>query len=108
MKLQITARHFHASPQLHSNLKEALERIEKFNDTLSSAHVILDAESDGVRRAEIVVKIAEKQLHAHAEEQNMHKAIDAMMEKIERQLKKENEKMKAHKPAASDLFATGV
>lgn len=97
MKVQITARHFHASPQLHDNLKDAIDRLERFNATLSSAHVILDAQNDGVRRAEIVVKIAEKQVHAHAQELNMHKAIDAMLEKLERQLKKENEKMKAHK-----------
>ncbi len=97
MKVQITARHFHASPQLHENLKEAIDRLEKFNDTITGAHVILDAQNDGVRRAEIVVKIAEKQVHAHAEEDNMHKAIDSMLEKLERQLKKENEKMKPHK-----------
>ncbi len=97
MKVQITARHFHASPQLHENLKEALDRLEKFNTTITGAHVILDAQNDVVRRAEIVVKIAEKQVHAHAEEDNMHKAIDSMLEKLERQLKKENEKMKTHK-----------
>jgi ribosomal subunit interface protein len=97
MQVQITARHFHASPQLHDNLKEAIDRLEKFNGTLTGAHVILDGQNVGVRRAEIVVKIAEKQVHAHAEEDNMHKAIDSMLEKLERQLKKENEKMKAHK-----------
>jgi putative sigma-54 modulation protein len=105
MKVQITARHFHASPQLHSNLKEALDRLEKFNDTISGAHVILDAQNESVRRAEIVVKIADKQVHAHAVEDNMHKAIDAMLDKLQRQLKKENERLKDHKSEPAHLIA---
>ena len=97
MKIQITARHFHASPQLHASIKESLDLIEKFNDSISGAHVILDAEKSGVRRAEIIVKILDKTVCAHAEDDNMYKAIDAMLEKVSRQLKKQNEKLKAHK-----------
>jgi putative sigma-54 modulation protein len=106
MKIQITARHFHASPQLHASLKESLNRIEKFNDSITGAHVILDAEKSGVRRAEIIVRILDKSICAHAEEDNMFKAIEAMLDKVERQLKKENEKLKIHKSLpASALVA---
>lgn len=103
MKIQITARHFHASPQLHASLKESLNKIEKFNDSITGAHVILDAERSGARRAEIVVSILDKTVCAHAEEENMFKAIESMLDKVERQLKKQNEKLKIHKslPAAS-------
>ena len=97
MKIQITARHFHASPQLHASLKDSLNKIEKFNDSITGAHVILDAEKNGVRRAEIIVKVLDKAICAHAEEDNMYKAIEAMLDKVERQLKKENEKLKIHK-----------
>jgi putative sigma-54 modulation protein len=103
MKIQITARHFHASPQLHASLKESLNKIEKFNDSITGAHIILDAERSGTRRAEIVVSILDKTVCAHAEEENMFKAIESMLDKVERQLKKENEKLKIHKslPASS-------
>jgi putative sigma-54 modulation protein len=97
MKIQITARHFHASPQLHASLKESLNKIEKFNDSITGAHVILDAERNGVRRAEIIVKILDKSICAHAEEENMYKAIESMLDRVERQLKKEKEKLKIHK-----------
>jgi ribosomal subunit interface protein len=60
---------------------------------------VLDAPTAGSRKAEMTVKILDKVLHAHAEEDNMHKAIESMLGKIERQLKKENEKMKVHKSA---------
>ena len=97
MKIQITARHFHASPQLHASINESLEKIARFNDSITGAHVILDAERNGIRRAEIIVKILDKSICAHAEEENMYKAIEAMFDKVERQLKKENEKLKIHK-----------
>lgn len=105
MKIQITARHFHASPQLHASLKESLNKIEKFNDSITGAHVILDAERNGMRRAEIVVRVLDKTICVHADEDNMYKAIDAMLDKVERQLKKENEKLKVHKSVPASVLA---
>ena len=100
MKIQITARHFHASPQLHQNLKDDLEKMAKFNDSITSAHVILDSGSGGTQRAEVVVKILDKSISAHADDTSMGRAIESMLEKVERQLKKEKEKLKAHRGAS--------
>ena len=97
MKFQITARHFHASSELHTNLQESFEKLAKFNDSITGTHVILDAEKSGVRKAECIVKILDKSVCAEAEDETMGKAIEAMLEKIERQLKKEKEKLKGHK-----------
>jgi putative sigma-54 modulation protein len=105
MKIQITARHFHASPSLHASLKDDLNKIEKFNDSITGAHVILDAERNGVRRAEIIVRVLDKTICVHAEDDNMYKAIDSMLEKVERQLKKENEKLKVHKSVPASVLA---
>ena len=103
MKIQITARHFHASSELHDNLKESLNKLAKYNDSITGAHVILDSQKSGIRRAEIIVKILGKSIFAHAEEDAMGKSIESMLEKVERQLKEENEKLKLHKsvPAAT-------
>ena len=99
MNIQITARHYHASQQLHQNLVESLEKLSRFNDSITGVHIILDAGQAGVGRAESVVSIADKSLVAHAEEGSMGKAIEAMLDKTERLLKKENEKLKLHKAA---------
>ena len=106
MKIQITARHFHASQELHLHLQESIEKLAKFNDSITGAHVILDAEKSGIRRAEGIVKILDKSIFGVAEDGVMGKAIDAMLDKIERQLKKENEKLKIHKsvPAAAAVM----
>ncbi len=97
MNVQITARHFQASAELQENLRNAVAKLEKFNGSITGVHVILDAEKAGVRRAEIVVKIYDKTVCAHAIDDNMYKAIESMMAKINRQLKRENEKLKVHR-----------
>ncbi len=99
MNIQVTARHFNASAVLQENLRQEVESMAKYNDSIHGAHVILDAQNNGIRRAEIVINIAEKVITAHADEENMHKAIEAMFAKAMRQLKKEKEKMKVHKSA---------
>ena len=97
MKFQITARHYHASQHLHRNLEENAARFARFNDSVESVHFILDAGQAGSGRAEGIVKIHDKAVVAHAEDGAMGKAIELMLEKLERQLKRENEKLKVHK-----------
>ncbi len=97
MNVQITARHYSASSQLHENLRENFQRISRFNDAITGVHVVLDGAQSGAQRAEAVVRVSEKDIVAHAEDPSMGKAIEAMMEKVERQLKKQNEKVKGHK-----------
>ncbi len=97
MNIQITARHFNASPQLHANLREDIDKLSKFNDSITGVHVILDAQQVNVKKAEMVVNILDKTVCAHAEEDNMFKAIEGMLSKVERQLKKENEKLKVRR-----------
>ena len=80
MNIQITARHYHASQQLHQNLVESLEKLSKFNDSITGVHIILDAGQAGIGRAEALVSIADKSLVAHAEEGSMGKAIEAMLD----------------------------
>ena len=106
MNIQITARHFHASEHLHQNLQESLERLAKFNDSMTGVHIILDAEKSGVNRAEAIVKIQDKSVCAEAEDGVMGKAIESMLEKIERLLKKEKEKLKGHKSVPMSAIIT--
>jgi ribosomal subunit interface protein len=108
MKIQITARHYHASQNLHQSLTENAERLARFNDSVEGVHFILDAGQPGVSRAEAIVKIRDKAIAAHAEEGAMGKAIEMMLEKAERQLKKENEKLKLHQGESLSSAAAAV
>lgn len=103
MNIKVTARHFNASDALQQSVQEAAESLQRFYPNITDINVILDAEKKNLRRAEFIVNILHLTVSAEAEEENMGKALDVALERVERQLKKENEKLKSHKaqPVAS-------
>jgi putative sigma-54 modulation protein len=97
MNVQFTSRHFHASDTLKQNVIGRTEELVKFYENITSAHVVLDAEDDLRKKAEIVLSTRGKSITGKAEDERMSAAIDAVFAKVERQLKKQNEKVKGHK-----------
>ncbi|MBO7131609.1 MAG: ribosome-associated translation inhibitor RaiA [Fibrobacterales bacterium] len=94
MNIQVTARHFHASATLNQNVREKIEKLEKFHHGITDVVVVLDEEKERVRIVELSVNIPEKTISATAQEETMHAAIDAAVAKIQRMLVKENAKQK--------------
>lgn len=97
MNIQITSRHFHGSPELQTSIREDAEKLGKFNASITGIRVILDAEKNNIRKAEILIHVHDKDLCLTAEADNMHKAWEEAFLKAERQLKKENQKLKGYK-----------
>jgi len=97
MNIKVTARHFTASENLQNRVQEAAENLQKFYPNITDVTVILDAEKKNLRRAEIIVNVLHQTIAAEGEEENMGKALEIAIERVERQLKKENEKLKSHK-----------
>ena len=97
MNVQITSRHFHASDSLKEAVTERTEELIKYYENITSAHIILDAEDELRKTAEIVLHAKGKEVAASAHSDKMGQAIDEAFEKAERQLKKVNEKIKEHK-----------
>ena len=95
MDIQITARHSKASADLQARLTDELSALEKFNDKITSCHVILDSENEN-KTVEITMHVQAHQLSANAKAENLGKAIDEAVAKIEVQLKKIKEKVKEH------------
>ena len=96
MEVQITSRHNKASQELQDTIAAEINKLEKFYDKITSCHVVLDSESL-VKTVEITMSAQGQQVVASAKAENLGKAIDGAVSKVERQLKKLNEKMKDHK-----------
>lgn len=97
MEIQITSRHgSKASPTLQETITAELQKMEKYYDKITECHVILDSEKLE-KTIEITMHTKGKEIVASASAENIGKAIDEVLEKIERQLKKLNEKIKDHK-----------
>ncbi len=97
MNIQITSRHFKSSSELKDNIKEMVNKLSKFYDSITAVHVILDAEKKNIRHAEIIVNVRDKSICVSNEADNMRKAVEKAFDKAGRQLKKENQKLKGHR-----------
>ena len=96
MEIQITSRHEKASQSLQDTITAELEGLQKFYDRITSCHVVLDKER-GKEMMEVVVHMAGHTIAGTAKAENLGKAIDLAIAKVERQLKKISEKIKSHK-----------
>lgn len=101
MNIQITTRHeSHISDETRAFIEAEVLNLEKFYDKITSAHVICDRESHKNGQedtVELVLGVDGNNLSAKATDENLGKALDAVVEKMTRQLKKKNEKVKSHK-----------
>jgi ribosomal subunit interface protein len=103
MEVQLTTRHTKASDNFKETIVAKLSKMEKFHEKITSCHVVLDSEHGAENFAEIVISIQGGTVAAKANGENMGKAIDEALAKIERQLKKNNEKMKSHKAVKVEI-----
>lgn len=98
MQIATTFRHMEPSDALKSYAEEKLERIKKYIDEPIVAQVYLTVEK--IRHI-VEISINAKGVTTKASEatNDMYAAIDAVIDKIERQLRRYKERLKAHKPA---------
>jgi putative sigma-54 modulation protein len=96
MNVQFTARHFRASETLKETVTARAEELTRYYENITSVHIILDAEDDIRKTAEIVLHTKHKDITGTAKNEKMGVAIDGMFDKVERQLKKLNQKIKNH------------
>ena len=98
MEIRITSRHQKASPSLQDTIVAELNKLERFSEKITSCHVIIGSERVD-QTVEITMHAFDHQLVALGKAENIGKAFDSALEKIERQLIKINQKIKNHKHA---------
>ncbi len=96
MNIQITSRHSKVSQDTQAYLKNELNSLDKYYDKITSGHVIIDSENI-LKIVEIVLNIQGSTINAKAKSENFGKSVDMALNKVIRQLKKTNEKIKGHK-----------
>ena len=92
MQTNLTGHHIEITPALRDYVNDKLERIERHFENVTSAHVILSVEK--LRHtAEATIHVAGNDIFADATDSDMYAAIDALIDKIDRQIKKHKEKL---------------
>ncbi|HEN8799654.1 ribosome-associated translation inhibitor RaiA [Pseudomonas sp. CM25] len=94
MQVNISGHHVEVTEPLREYVLEKLARVEGHFDKITNAQVILKVEKLQ-QKVEATLQIPGGEVVANAEDQDMYAAIDAMADKLDRQLKKHKEKQQS-------------
>lgn len=100
MQVSVTFRHMDVSEPVKAYVEEKIARVKKYIDEPIDAQAVLSVEKKIRHKAEVTIVAKGITIKGSEETNDMYAAIDAMVDKIERQLKRYKEKLKEHKPAS--------
>jgi ribosome hibernation promoting factor len=95
MQIQISGHQVDVTPALRDYVSSKLERLVRHFDHVIDVTVILSVEKL-LHTAEANVQTSGKVMHADASGADMYAAIDALADKLDRQIKKHKEKITDH------------
>ncbi len=95
MHINLTGNHLEVTPALREYVRDKFTRVERHFDHVTAIHIVLAVEKQR-HKAEAELHVSGANLHADAEHDDMYAAIDLMMDKLDRQVKKHKEKLKDH------------
>ncbi len=100
MQIAVTFRHMETSEPVRAYIEEKVSRVKKYIDEPIDAQVSISVEKKIRHRAEVTIVAKGITIKGSEETNDMYAAIDNVVDKIERQLKRYKEKIKMHKPHA--------
>jgi len=95
MQINLSGHHVDITTPLREYVNSKMERLERHFDHVTDIHVVLGVEKLR-HKAEATMHISGGDIFADAVEENMYAAIDALVDKLDRQLKKHKEKVTNH------------
>jgi len=95
MNLTISGHHLELTPAIREYITGKLERIRRHFDHVIDISVLLSVEKLR-QKAEVTMNLRGKALHVEAIEADLYAAIDAMIDKLDRQVLKHKEHLKSH------------
>ena len=95
MNLQISGHHLEITPALRDYVTGKLERVTRHFDHVIDVSAILSVEKLK-QKAEVTVHVRGKDIFAEATHEDLYAAIDALVDKLDRQVLKYKEKQNDH------------
>jgi putative sigma-54 modulation protein len=97
MQINLTGHHVDITDPLRNYVDSKFERLERHFDQVTNVHVILSIEKLR-QKAEATMHVNGADLFADAVHEDMYAAIDGLIDKLDRQVKKYKEKLTDHRP----------
>jgi len=104
MEITVTFRHIDASESLKAYAEEKMSKMDKYFDFPVEAHIVLAVEKFR-RSADVTLNVNGTLIKGVVETEDMYSAIDQVMDKIEKQVKRNREKIRDHR---TDTWRTGT
>ena len=95
MQIDLTGHHVELTTPLRDYVNNKMERLERHFDHVTDIHVILSVEKLR-HKAEATLHVSGNNMFADAVQEDMYAAIDALTDKLDRQIKKHKEKITDH------------
>jgi len=95
MQLNVSGHHVEVTDSLRGYVESKIERLERHFDLVSDVHCILTVEKLR-HKAEAKVNVNGGTIFAETTEEDMYAAIDGLVDKLDRRVRKYKEKMVDH------------
>jgi putative sigma-54 modulation protein len=95
MQLSVTGHHIEITESLRNYVATKLAKLERHFDHMTDIHCVLTVEKLE-HKAEATILVGGGTIHAEQIEPNMYAAIDILVDKLDRQVKKHKEKLTDH------------
>ena len=95
MQVSVTGHHVEVSAPLKDYMVNKIEKLERHFEHVTNVHCILTVEKLR-HKAEATVFVNGGTIYADATEEDMYAAIDGLVDKLDRQVRKYKEKMVDH------------
>ncbi len=99
MQINLTGHHIEVTDALRSYVQTKLERLSRHFDHVINAHVILSVEKLA-QKAEATLYVNGGKLFADSVHEDMYAAIDALVDKLDRQVLRHKEKKSSYRGGA--------
>jgi putative sigma-54 modulation protein len=108
MDLSISFRHMTPDETLKKYVEEKLVRLQKYVENPLDVHVVLSAERTYRQRVDVMFTLNGAVINAHEVMDDMHAAVDRIVDKLEARLKRFREKVKRYREAKPKFVATAI
>lgn len=95
MQLNVSGHHLEVTDSLRGYVENRIEKIERHFDLVSDINFILTVEKLR-HKAEATINVNGGTIYADATEEDMYAAIDGLVDKLDRRVRKHKEKLVDH------------
>ena len=95
MEVTVAGHHLDVTKALREYVESKLARLERHFDHMTNVRCILSVEKLE-HKAEAIIHLSGSTIHADAIEEDMYAAVDGLIDKLDRQIRKHKDKLANH------------